>query len=193
METIASTPAKSSPEPASAAWLIAIGFIIVGLLVLLLIVWVVRVLRRPGAPIAEKPPVNRVADGIALAPAEAEDRVEDTDARSFDPRVSANAIIATWAGLEVAAAAAGCSRRPASTPTEFLTELDTRYPPPPGEVATDRVLLRLYHRARFDTSALSPGAAVEASEAAALIRRRFGHAPAASAPAAARPVAGDPA
>jgi hypothetical protein len=169
-----STGHASQPETGSPVWLIAIGLTIALIALLLLIIWVVRALRRPGGPMAEAPAVNPVKSGIALSPAtESERSADDTDARSFDPRVSANAIIATWAALEATAAAVGHPRRPASTPTEFLAALDDRFPPPPGEEESDRRLLRLYHRARFDTGALSPGAAVEAAAAADAIRSRL--------------------
>jgi hypothetical protein len=176
------TAQAKNPQPISAAWLIITGLVIAGALLVLLIVWLIRVLRRPGAPVAGTPHGNQVRSPIALVPATDPDGVvEDTDARTFDPRVSATAIIATWASLEVAAAAAGSPRRPASTPTEFLAALEAQYPPPPSEESGDRVLLRLYHRARFDTGALAPGAATEAAAAASAIRRRFPRAAATSA------------
>jgi hypothetical protein len=181
----ATPPPETNPQPPSAAWLIISGLVVAGVLLLMLVIWLVRVLRRPGTPVAGTPHGHQIGSPIALASAlEPEDAVEDTDARTFDPRVSADAIIACWASLEVAAAAAGSPRLPASTPTEFLSALEARYPPPPDEESGDRLLLRLYHRARFDTGALAPGAASEAAAAAAAIRRRF---PRAAVPASVGP------
>lgn len=171
---VTDTGQRSEPDAASPVWLIAVGIVIAAIVLLLLVIWVVKALRRPGGPTAGSPTVNTVKSGIALSPAtEPERPADDTDARTFDPRVSANAIIAIWASLEATAAAAGCPRRPASTPTEFLAALEERFPPPPGEDESDRTLLRLYHRARFDTGALAPGAAVDAADAADAIRRRL--------------------
>jgi hypothetical protein len=168
------TGPQSQPEGSSPVWLLVVGIVITTIALLLLVIWLVKALRRPWGPTADAPSMNAVKSGIALSPAvEPERPTDDTDARTFDPRVSANAIIATWASVESSAAAAGCPRRAASTPTEFLAALEGSFPPPPGEDESDRVLLRLYHRARFDTGALSPGAAVAAADAADAIRRRL--------------------
>jgi hypothetical protein len=164
----------TADQTGTADWIAIVGLAVAALALLTLILWMARALRRPAAPTAGPPVRNPVRSDLALAPVTRDVEVaDDTDERTFDPRASANAIIAIWASLETAAARAGCPRRPASTPTEFLDSLENRFPPPEGEASGDHLLLGLYHRARFDTAALEPGAAVEADEAARRIRARF--------------------
>lgn len=196
MQTLPTPTALSSAPPqqeveVDGSWLWIVLAVIGGLLLILAVVLLIRALRRPGRIAA--PPL--AAGSAALAPAvlgwlDEDEHADDTDARSFDPRRAADEIIAAWAALESAAAAAGHRRRPASTPTEFLESLIDWFPGPgsrgdrggdgmPGRSAdggggmaglspaeASATLLRLYHRARFDTSALAPGAAVRARAAA---------------------------
>ena len=179
-------PTMQRSQP-SGAWLWWVAAVLGGLIVLLVLLWLIRALRRPGriaAPLV-------AAATAPMAPASldwlGEDAAVDlTDGRTFDPHRAADDIIASWTALESAAAHGGHLRQPASTPTEFLHALTDRLgdpalagadaeraagdgllgaPPAGGAWTAAVVLLRLYHRARFDTTALAPGAATAARAA----------------------------
>ncbi|MBN9609177.1 MAG: hypothetical protein J0I11_07655 [Actinobacteria bacterium] len=159
-------------EPPSGDWLWWIAAVLAGLIVIALVAWLVRALRRPAriAPhlggVAPAAAVDAVLGSIADTPP-----VDIGDERTFDPERSADDIIATWVAVEKVAVILGHRRRSASTPTEFLRALTEEFGDPAfddpafGGSAAD-VLLGLYHRARFDTAALAPGAATAARVAA---------------------------
>jgi len=173
-------------------WLWWVAAVLGGLLVLLLVIWLIRALRRPGRIVA-------VPGGTATPPGSPvsldwlDERapVDLTDDRTFDPLRAADDIIACWTAVEAAAASAGRPRGSASTPTEFLQRLTERWgdapaapisssggdgilgPPPVAGWSASTVLLRLYHRARFDTAALAPGAATAARSAARALLARI--------------------
>ncbi len=188
-----SMPPQQRSEP-SGEWLLWVAVIIGVLILVLLAIWLIRVLRRPGGIAAPSvTPAGPPQSPVALGWLDEDAEVDLGDDRSFDPQRAADDIIASWTAAEATARRMGAARRPESTPTEFLAAATDRWgdadlgdadqrrlggdevlgPAPVGEGWTaSRVLLRLYHRARFDTAALAPGAATTARAATrALITR----------------------
>ena len=66
-----------------------------------------------------------------------------------------DAVLAAWVALEQAAARSGVARRPADTPTELTAAV---LGATPADASAVRLLLALYHRARFSSGGLDPGA-----------------------------------
>lgn len=185
--TGADVPAVSFPVPParpggewSAAWLWWIGIAVLVLLAAAALWWLVLALRRrlpravaASAPAVAVPSLDAMLGGLS-EPAEA----DLGDERTFRAARAADDIIGSWETVERAAAAAGLPRRAASTPTEFLEDLTAATEV--GGAAADRAarpssgdLLALYHRARFDVVALTPGAATRARAAASDIVARL--------------------
>jgi len=163
-------------EP-SGTWLWWVAAALGALIVLAAVLWIIRMLRQPARIVA--PPVSDAGTAAAptvLASLGDDDEIDIGDDRTFDPLRAADDIIACWTVLERGAAEIGCPRRAASTPTEFLDAVTARLgdaeldgaaqtaarsllgaaPTTPDWTAAT-ALLRLYHRARFDTAALAPG------------------------------------
>lgn len=90
--------------------------------------------------------------------------------RAFDPRAAADAIVSCWLWVEEWAAGRGWARRSSETPTEFLGRVA-------GDSAAAQMLLPLYHRARFDISALDPASAISARDAALQVCGRLAESP----------------
>ncbi len=173
------TPPPQRQESPSGDWLWWIAAVLADLILIALVIWLVRALRRPAriAPhlggVAPAAALDAVLGSIADAPP-----VDIGDERTFDPERSADEIIATWVAVEKVAAILGHRRRAASTPTEFLRALTGEWGDPAfddatfgdlafgAEASAADVLLGLYHHARFDTAALAPGAATAARVAA---------------------------
>lgn len=167
----------------SAAWLWWIGVTLLALIGVALVWWLVQALRGRSPRPATTPVLSAAPQAIdAMLGSLAEPAEADLgDARTFVAARAADDIIASWEIVERAAAARGLPRRATTTPTEFLQELVAVIgdaATPPGSPAC-AVLLGLYHRARFDVVALTPGAATRARSAAAvLVERLSRHRPA---------------
>lgn len=164
-----STPPPRQQEPPSVDWLWWALAVLGGLIVLALVAWLIRALRRPARPApgavgtAPGPRLDAVIGALAEQPT-----VDLGDERTFDARRAADDIIASWSAVERAAAIIGRPRPGASTPTEFLASLTAECGDPrldSGRSAAE-VLLTLYHHARFDTAVLAPGSATDARTAA---------------------------
>lgn len=185
--TGAAVPADTFPEPPppppgewGATWLAWIGGALFALVVAALLWWLIGRLRaRPPRPAAVPAPAAAPASIDAMLgglsqPAD----VDLGDSRTFAPARAADDIIASWETVEAAAAAHGVPRRAAATPTEFLADVVAAA----GDAAVSHgppasaVLLGLYHRARFDVVALTPGAATLARTAAAGLVERLARA-----------------
>lgn len=166
--------AVADSRSSSFAWQVlamVVGAIAVFVLLALLLRWFLRYLNAP-RPVATGPlPASAVvaADATLRTPAQESDGFDAlADDRAFDPRASAQAVIRTWSQVEEAAAAVGLGRRTSSTPTEFLDELCGHLRVHGADVAA-HALLRLYHRARFDTTMLTAGAEGHARAAAEVL------------------------
>lgn len=171
-------------------WLWWVGLVLGGLIAVVLALWLLRALRdwfrRPARPVV-------AGAGAGVEPTVWSHLAEPSTVDLGDPRTfhagrSADDIIASWDIVEAAARALGDPRRDSSTPTEFLSEItadlgdpvfDRRSESGPrgydavlaevaaaGRTTAGGVLLHFYHRARFDTAALAPGAASAARRAA---------------------------
>ena len=66
-----------------------------------------------------------------------------------------DAVLAAWVALEQAAERSGVARRPADTPTELTAAV---LGATPADASAVRLLLALYHRARFSAGGVDPGA-----------------------------------
>lgn len=166
--------AAAGDRSSSFAWqvlAIVVGAIAVFVLLALILRWILRYLNSP-RPVATGPlPASAAlaADAALQANTDDADRADPSaDGRAFDPRATAEAVIRTWSQVEEAAAAAGFDRRTSSTPTEFLDELCAHLRVHGADVAA-HALLRQYHRARFDTTMLTAGAAEHARAAAEVL------------------------
>ena len=174
----------SSPGSELGLILAALGVFVV----ILLLIWLVRVLRRPrpihGGPTRPAAPAPVLPVALGGPADEPEAGAGATDERTFDPRRAAEEIITVWVDLEAEAGAHGAGRRSASTPTEFLSALTDRFGDAElsatgsgNSIAASTVLLRVYQRARFDIDALSPRAARQARLAARALAARMGDQP----------------
>ena len=148
-------PAAAADPPALLVVAFWAVFVVVGMA---LVVFLVRQLRdwtppdrkpgrdlRPGpvAVVTVEPAMPALRHGAAAALAALDDR-------RGEPR---DAVIAAWLALQEAAAEAGVERTPADTPTEFTAKVLTAAL---ADAAPVRVLMRLYHRARFSSAPLTP-------------------------------------
>jgi len=139
-----------------AAW--TLGLCAVALLVL-------RSLRRAGSPVG--PTENEAPAGgdSGGGPLSHLGELRDVslaavhDLRNQPVGQVADLVVLSWERLEEAAARAGSARPPHATPTEFTAGLLATHGAPPDATA---VLLDLYHRARFSSAPLPPGAGPEA-------------------------------
>ena len=180
------TGTKQELSEPSGTWLWWVAAVLGALIVLAAVLWLIRMLRQPARVVA--PPVSDAgtpAAPPALSALGDDDEIDIGDDRTFDPLRAADDIIACWTALEHGAAEIGCPRRTASTPTEFLDSVTARLgdadldaaaegaartllghaPAAPAWTAAT-ALLRLYHRARFDSAALAPGAVALARRSA---------------------------
>lgn len=145
-------------------WLpwVAFGFAVV--IALLLLWWLLSKLRLP----ARRAAAPAGAESRLLQTAQLARLTEQADAdigaaRTFDLARAADDIVQSWKTVEAAAAAADYPRAAASTPTEFLAQCRTYFGSASARtIVTSQQLLELYHRARFDTTQLAPGAATQA-------------------------------
>lgn len=161
-------PAAAPSEMLDLTWVWWVAAVL-GVLILIAIVrWLLTGLLRPARIAAvrtgQSPTVITPAEvGLAAGTAE----VDLLDGRTFDATRAADDIIASWSAVERAAELLGATRRRSSTPTEFLNEAcETWGDPPTAGPAARSTLLQCYHRARFDTALLAPGAATRARAAA---------------------------
>ncbi len=166
--------AADGDHSGSFAWQVlamVVGAIAVFVLLALLLRWMLRYLNAPRPVVTGPlPAAAALAADAALQvnTHEADGGDASADGRAFDPRAMAEAVIRTWSQVEEAAAAAGFDRRSSSTPTEFLDELCGHLRVHGADVAA-HALLRLYHRARFDTTMLTASAAGHARAAAEVL------------------------
>lgn len=179
----------------SSEWLWWVGVVLAGLIGLAILLWLLNALRqglrRPARPVVAGAgaPVAATAWSHLAEPSAA----DLGDERSFLAGRSADDIIASWELVESAADTLGFPRRESTTPTEFLREVTGELGDPridlvaetaggphvydevlaeavrSGRSTAGSVLLHFYHRARFDTVALTPGAASAARRAARLL------------------------
>lgn len=180
-------------DAASGEWLWWVGVVLAGLIGIAILIWLVRALlrglARPSKPVVGGggAPIVPTLWSRLTEPAE----VDLGDGRTFHAGESADDIITSWEIIEQVADRIGRSRRESTTPTEFLRGLtdtmgdpliDSRSDPTgarqvyndvlrdaaaAGCISAAEVLLHLYHRARFDTATLAPGAASAARVAVA--------------------------
>ncbi|MEO7125191.1 MAG: hypothetical protein ABI034_03530 [Nakamurella sp.] len=179
-------PAQWPPGP-GVGWLWWIGLALSIVIVVAIVWWLVQALRRPSRPTPMAAPGASAQLIGAMLGDLSEPAIADLgDARSFQAARAADDIIASWEVVEKAAAAFGFPRPAAATPTEFMRYLVTDAGDaginsewlahiddavraellPTDRTVASAVLLKLYHRARFDTVALAPGAATVARAAA---------------------------
>lgn len=142
-------------------WLSWLGWILGGLLALVILRWVVRWIYHLIRP---TPSITAAATGAdSGAPAERDVEVVQAGLaaalrRLTSERDPGNGVVRAWQGLEDAAAAAGVDRHPAETTSEFTARLLYRSR---DSVEPIEVLQSLYQRVRFGEH--SPDAAEIAS------------------------------
>lgn len=167
-------PEQQSPTASGFEW---VGRVLLVLLVLAGLVVVVLVVQRWIGPMvrralrvrrADPPPPEDHAHGLTAA-ADLRPDVErlreglaEAAGHLAEHGPPADAVVAAWIALEHAAERSGVQRDRAQTPTEFtLDVLDAT----PADPAATRVLLGLYHRARFSEHGVEAPDVAEAARA----------------------------
>lgn len=174
-----------------ATWLRWFGLVVTILLVAVALILALRIMLRRRARNNRTEmvaPLERPGR-LSVSHLSGDSEADLTDPRSFQARAAADDIIASWSAVEKAVAQWGYTRKAWTTPTEFLAELTAEFGNPVMTFAADssvgtpvltelrevnlttgaQVLLHFYHRARFDTARLAPGAATAARTAARLV------------------------
>ncbi|HEY5224085.1 MAG TPA: DUF4129 domain-containing protein [Microbacteriaceae bacterium] len=150
------TPLPAAPRAAHGALdLSIVGWVLVGIAVLVAIVLVLRWLsRRPDRTALGLPPTSMDSVDDLVAEAVPEAVSAPVLKRGFSLAIASldqerephDAIVKAWLGVQDAAAESGIQRRAAETPTEFTSRILRRVPADSAAVGT---LLNAYLRVRF--------------------------------------------